>query len=121
MTLLEGLDTDPAPFGQASERCYESLVDDPLSRSRTACGVAPKFGLSRSLCTSVLPGPVSSPFKKPRSHSPLPTPGGHAGGEIHLLQAPTSGEQCGAKEQGRANDRSPEPQKDGALSHPNIL
>lgn len=29
VTLLEGLDTDPAPFGQASERCYESLVDNP--------------------------------------------------------------------------------------------
>src|SRR5215204_3615721 len=28
VTLFEGLDTDPVPFGQASERCYESLVDN---------------------------------------------------------------------------------------------
>jgi hypothetical protein len=28
VTLLEGLDTDPMLFGQDSERCYKTLVDN---------------------------------------------------------------------------------------------
>src|SRR5215207_6860120 len=51
----------------------------PRSRSRSAWGVAPKFGLSRSLRTSVLSGLVLSLSRGLRSRSPLPTPGGHAG------------------------------------------
>jgi hypothetical protein len=30
VTFFEGLDTDPVLFGQDSERCYESLVDNPF-------------------------------------------------------------------------------------------
>src|SRR5215207_5273461 len=48
----------------------------PASRSCDACGVAPKFGFSRSLPAASSAG--SSAFHG-KSHNPRPTPGGHAG------------------------------------------
>src|SRR5215210_186357 len=49
----------------------------PRSRSLIACGVAPKLGFLSRLRTSDRPGPA--PRGEPGSHSPLPTPVGHAG------------------------------------------
>src|SRR5215210_2946457 len=49
----------------------------PRSRSLTACGVAPKLEFLSRLRTSGRPGPA--PRREPGSHSPLPTPVGHAG------------------------------------------
>ena len=121
MTLFEGLDTDPVPFGQYSERCYESLIDNPSLQiprrlwSRTEVRARQKLAhLSATRPGVLTPQGIEIPYSTAYARWARRR-------EIHLLQTPTSCEQRGANEQGRASDRSPEPLKDGVLSHPNIL
>jgi hypothetical protein len=79
VTLFEGLDADSMLSGYDSEAAMRRWSTTPDSRSPAACGVAPKLGFSRSLRASVLTVSGSPRSRNPRSHIPLPTPGGRAG------------------------------------------
>ena len=118
---LERLDADPVFPAQNSKRGYEALVDNPTLQishglwSRSEVGALQKPAhlgatqpgvlASRSTWVPYLPADARL----------------SCGGEIHVFQALTTREQCGAKEEGRAYDHPPEPQNVGALFHPTML
>ena len=121
VTLLEGLDTDPVPLRQDSERCYQALVDNPLLQIFHRLRSSPEIVILQKLThlSADLPGVLTGRGTW-IPDSPADTRGA-CRREIQAFRAPTSGEQYSAKEQGHAYDRPPEPRIDEAQFHPTIL
>jgi hypothetical protein len=98
VTRFEGLDTDSVPFGQDSERCYETLIDNPSLQIAHRLWSRPEVRALQKLTrlSAIRPG-VLIPQGTETPYSTAYARWARRG-EIHLLQTPTSGEQCGAKE-----------------------
>ena len=107
VTLFEGVDTDPVPLGQNSERCYQALVDNPPLQISHRLRSRPEIVILQKLTPpgADLPGVLTG------RGTWIPDSPADAGWacrrEIQAFQAPTSGEQSSGKEQGHAYDHPP--------------
>ena len=118
VALLEGPDTDPVLLSQSTKRGYQALVHDPSLQIPHRLWRCTESGTLEKLA-HLWPGVLTLqgtwiPYSPPDARRACRR-------EIHVFHAPTSSEQHGAKEYGRAYGRPQEPQKVGTLSHPTIL